>query len=143
MPTKFEEIYNRAIFKFTDYTFLTSQADCKTTALQKYLQSAVVDFEHVSKVNLAYDTELKEFYEKLGNEECEILALGVAYYWLSAQLLNRELLKNRIHNSDYNSYSPANLLKEIRSLKDDVEQQFYGKINTYSFYHSQIEDRKV
>ena len=37
MPTKFTDIYDRAIFKFTDYTFLTTISDFKEAVLQNYL----------------------------------------------------------------------------------------------------------
>ena len=41
MPTKFEEIYGRALFKFTDYSFLNPCCtDMKEAVLQKYLLSS-------------------------------------------------------------------------------------------------------
>lgn len=144
MPTKFEEIYGRAVFKFTDYTFLTTGSDLKEAVLQKYLLAAIVDFQHACKVDLNdYDLENEQFNIELDNEIIEILALGVAYHWLNAQAMNRQLLRNIIHNKDYTSYSPANLLKEILSLRDTLEQDYKGKINTYSFRYGTIDTLKV
>lgn len=144
MPTKFSEVYERAIFKFTDYSFLTAITDFKEAVLQKYLLSAITDFQYACTVDITkYDKELEQFDEELDNEMIEILSLGVAFYWLTAQAMNRELLKNRIHNSDYTSYSPANLLKEIQSLRDEMGKEYRGKINTYSFRHGGIETLKV
>lgn len=144
MPTKFSEVYERAIFKFTDYSFLTAITDFKEAVLQKYLLSAITDFQYACTVDITkYDKELEQFDEELDNEMIEILSLGVAFYWLTAQAMNRELLKNRIHNSDYTSYSPANLLKEIQSLRDEMGKEYRGEINTYSFRHGGIETLKV
>lgn len=144
MPTKFKEIYERAVFKITDHSFLNVCPELKEAVLQKYLLSAIVDFQHACQINLNnYDLGNEQFNVELDNEMIEILALGIAFYWLNAQALNRQLLRNVIHNKDYTSYSPANLLKEIRTLRDSIEQDYRGKINTYSFRYGTIDTLKV
>lgn len=144
MPTTFSSIYDRAVFKFTDYTFLTTAADIKKDVLWRYLQSAIVDFTPIYQENgLTYDVEKQEFDADLPDEVQEILALGIAYYWLSGQVLTRSLLKNILHNKDYTSYSPANLLKEVQSLKDGLGNEYRGKINTYSVRHGNIQELKT
>ena len=61
MPTKFEEIYGRALFKFTDYSFINTCTDLKEAVLQKYLLSSIVDFQHSCKVDLNdYDLEKEQ-----------------------------------------------------------------------------------
>ena len=112
--------------------------------LKHYLLSAISDFQHSCSVDITkYDLELEQFDNELDNEMVEILAMGILYYWLSANAMNKELFKNRIHSSDYNSYSPANLLKEMREIRDSIEQEYKGKINTYSFRHGSIDTLKV
>lgn len=144
MATKFSEVYERAIFKFTDYSFIDSIRDFKEAVLQKYLLATIADFQHACSVDLNdYDLELEQFNVQLDNEIIEILSWGIAYHWINAKALNSELLKNKIHNKDYTSYSPANLLKEIQSLRSIVEQEFKGRINTYSFRHGDIETWKA
>ena len=142
MGTKFKEIYDRAIFKFTDYTFLDTISDFKEAVLQKYLLSSIVDFQHAcTEVDLTkYDLCKEEFEEELSDEVKEILSLGIAFHWLSAQALTRELLKNRIYSSDYTSFSPANLLKEVQTLRDTVEAEYTGKIKTYSYRFGGIQN---
>lgn len=156
MPTQFSVIYERAMYKFTDYSFLNgggsyqrsqsiSAADqARERALQNYLLSAIVDVQHGCNVDLSgYDLENKRFNTELDNELIEILAVGVAYYWISAKTLNSELLKNRIHNSDYKSYSPGNLLDIITELRDKFGIEFRGKINTYSVRNGNIDKLKT
>lgn len=134
MPTKFKDVYERALFKFTDQSFLESCTELKDAVLKRYLLSAIIDFQHSCKADLTdYDLESEQFNVDLDNEIIDILSLGIAFHWLSAQVLNRQLLRNMIHNKDYTSYSPANLLSEMRGLRDDVEKEYRGKINTYSF----------
>lgn len=145
MATKFSEIYERAIFKITDYGFLNAASDyLKTTALQKYLLSAAVDFQHSCRVDLTdYDKVGEQFNNDLDDEIIEILSIGIAYHWLSAKALNSELLRNIVHKSDYNSYSPANLLKEVQALRESIRAEYTGKINTYSFRYGNIDTLKA
>ena len=156
MPTKFSAIYERAMYKFTDYSFLFGGANdmrsqslatinaAKEAALQNYLMSAIVDVQHGCNIDLNdFNLETKQFNIELSNEIIELLALGVAFQWISAKALNSELLKNRIHNSDYKSYSPGNLLSVIETLRDKIGKEFRGKINTYSARNGNVDKRKV
>lgn len=144
MPTKFSDVYQRAIFKFTDYSFLDAITEFKEELLQKYLLATIADFQHMCDVDINdYDLENKQFNVELDNEIIEILSWGIAYHWINARALNSELLRNKIHNKDYTSYSPANLLKEIQSLRSTVEQEFKGRMKTYSFRHGDIENWKA
>lgn len=159
MGTFFEEIYQRAIFKFKDYAFLNFSPDIKDAVFQNHLLSAIADFSRASIIPLTYsrieeDAEKPEesgeeskpdkyaFDNSLGIEEIEILALGIAFHWLSGQVLNSELLRNVMHNKDYKSYSPANLLKEMQSLRDYIKTEFIGRINIYSFRNSNLQNMR-
>lgn len=142
--TSFDTIYERAVFKFTDYSFLDTNTELKKAILQKYLLSAITDFQDESAVDIkTYDLTNGNFTNDLGDIEIEILSLGVAYYWLRAKALNSQLLKNAIHNKDYASYSPANLLKEVRELRDSIKREYLGKIKNYSFKNGNIDSLKV
>lgn len=144
MATKFSEVYERAIFKFTDYSFLNTITDFKEALLQKYLLASIADFHNVCLVDLNdYDLANEQFNVELDNEVIEILSWGIAYYWINAKALNSELLRNTIHNKDYTSYSPANLLKEIQSLRSVTEQEFRSRVRQYSFTHGNISSLKV
>lgn len=138
MPTKFSKIYERAVFKFTDYTFLTTTTEVKEEVLKQYLISAITDFQgSCYAFDLTkYDLEKQEFEEDLSDEIIEILALGIAYYWLKAHTYDTKLFRNLIYKSDYTTYSPANLLTSMRSLAEATGKDYFGKINSYSFRNS-------
>lgn len=139
MATPFTDIYARAIFRFADYKFLQQDIDVREGVLEKYLMSAKTDFAHMCKYNLEdCDMVAKQFNQTLGNEEMEILALGVAYYWVSYKALNSELLKNVLNGKDYYYYSPANLLKEVQTLRKTIGDEFRSRMNAYSFREGQI-----
>lgn len=144
MATNFTDIYARAIFRFADYKFLEQDTDVREGVLEKYLLSAKTEFQRICKVDLDdYDLENKQFNHDLGDEEIEILSLGVAFYWLSYKALNSELLKNVLNSKDYYYYSPANLLKEIQTLRQTLRDEFDSRMRKYSYFDNTLETLKA
>lgn len=144
MATPFSKIYDRAVFRFSDYDFLKFTEEDYESILEKYLKMAESDFVNTCLFDLKNkDEENKEYIEDLDDESIEILALGIAYYWLSRKVINSDLLKNNMSTKDYTFFSPANLLREMTVLRDDVKKEFKQKIIDYSYTHGNISDLKV
>lgn len=144
MATPFKDIYERAIFRFADYEFLKQDIEIREGVLEKYLISAKTEFQRVCKVDLGnYDLEQKQFNESLDDEIIEILSLGIAFYWLSYKALNSELLKNVLNSKDYYYYSPANLLKEVQTLRKTLRNEFSSKMRQYSYNDNTIDTLKA
>ena len=139
MATPFTDIYARAIFRFADYEFLKQDIETREGVLEKYLISAKTEFQRVCKTDLGdYDLELKQFNQTLDDEIVEILSLGIAFYWLSYKALNSELLKNVLNSKDYYYYSPANLLKEVQTLRKTLRNEFNSKMRQHSYNNNSI-----
>ena len=85
----------------------------------------------------------KQFNQDLDDEIIEILSLGIAFYWLSYKALNSELLKNVLNSKDYYYYSPANLLKEVQTLRKTIRDEFRGKMRQYSYNNNSISTLKA
>lgn len=143
MATPFTDIYARAIFRFADYEFLKQDIEAREGVLEKYLISAKTEFQRVCKTDLGdYDLELKQFNQNLDDEVIEILSLGIAFYWLSYKALNSELLKNVLNSKDYYYYSPANLLKEVQTLRKTLRGEFNSKMRQHSYNENTISTLK-
>lgn len=139
MATSFTDIYARAIFRFADYEFLKQDIEIREGVLEKHLISAKTEFQRVCKPDLGdYDLELKQFNQTLDDEVIEILSLGIAFYWLSYKSLNSELLKNVLNSKDYYYYSPANLLKEVQTLRKTLRSEFNSAMRRYSYNDNTI-----
>lgn len=144
MATPFTDIYARAIFRFADYEFLKQDIETREGVLEKYLISAKTEFQRVCKTDLGdYDIELKQFNQDLDDEVIEILSLGIAFYWLSYKALNSELLKNVLNSKDYYYYSPANLLKEVQTLRKTLRDEFNSKMRQHSYNDNTISTLKA
>ena len=143
MATPFTDIYARAIFRFADYEFLKQDKETREGVLEKYLISAKTEFQRVCKTDLGdYDLELKQFNQTLDDEVIEVLSLGIAFYWLSYKALNSELLKNVLNSKDYYYYSPANLLKEVQTLRKTLRSEFNSKMRQHSYNENTISTLK-
>ena len=143
MATPFTDIYARAIFRFADYEFLKQDIETREGILEKYLMSAKTEFQRVCKTDLGdYDLELKQFNQTLDDEVIEILSLGIAFYWLSYKALTSELLKNVLNSKDYYYYSPANLLKEVQTLRKTLRDEFNSKMRQHSYNENTISTLK-
>lgn len=139
MATPYTDIYERAIFRFADYDFLQKDFQAREDVLERYLISAKTDFSRVCEIDLMdCDPVLRQFNADLGDEEIEILALGISYYWLSYKALDSKALKNVLNSKDYYYYSPANLLKEVQTLRKTVRDEFNSRMRRYSFDKNSI-----
>ena len=144
MATSFNDIYERAIFRFSDYDFLKQDVDVRRRVLEKHLISAKTEFQRVCKADLGdYNVALQQFNQTLDDEVIEILSLGIAFYWVSYKSLNSELLKNVLNSKDYYYYSPANLLKEIQSLRKTLRDEFNSRMRQYSYNDNEISTLKA
>lgn len=144
MATPFSEIYERAIFKFADRNLLKLTDDEKEAVLEKYLLSSQVRFSNICRIDLSdRDEGKKQYNNTLDEASIEILALGVAYYWLRARVLRVELMKNNLSTKDFTVFSNANLLKEVRSTRDMLYKEWLGLMNDYSFRNGDIANLKA
>lgn len=143
MATPFTDIYDRAIFRFADYDFLKQDIQTREDVLEKYLFSAKTDFADVCKIDLGdCDLLLRQFDEDLNDDEIEILALGISFYWISYKALDSNALKNVLNSKDYYYYSPANLLKEVQALRETIRSEFYSKMRRYSYKDNGLQTLK-
>lgn len=147
MGTSFDEIYERALFKFKDRSFLNYTEELKDLTIKNYLLSAIVDFQHSCKTPLTYTEippedqwSLAKYYfdNDLTEEEMQILSTGIVFHWLSSKVAASEHLKNVILNSDYKSFSQGAMLKELKEYRAEIRDEYYGKIKSYSFRYSDL-----
>lgn len=139
MATPYSNIYARAMFRLRDTKLARLNDADKEYVLRQYMMSAISDFSSKCLTDLGARNEQEYSFEAdLSDEEQEILALGISYYWLSSQVLNNELLKNKLSTKDYTYFSPANLLRESTELRDQVRKEYKSRITQYTYDHGNL-----
>lgn len=141
--TTFSDVFDRAMFQFRDRSYLQLNIADRERILTAHLFAAMNDFQRVCRVDLPYDEKRMTFEVELGHEELEILALGIATYWLKSRAHDEDVLHNRLYTKDYNFFSPANLLREINNLLEITEKKFRLSILEYSYMHSDLGNLEV
>jgi hypothetical protein len=129
------DIYNRAIFRFMDYDFMRLDIQDREDVLDRYLLSAIGDVGVIIPDKMVFDWDNKVFESDLDNETIELLALGVDYYWFSAKVQNSELLRNSMSTKDFTYFSPANLMRELRNVCNDLKNEYKSMVTIYSYNH--------
>lgn len=141
MATPYNKIYDRAMFRFRDYEFLRLTEYDRELVLENHLKSAEADFIDICRYDLTkINDALKEYEEDLDNETIDVLATGVAYYWMSSKVLSEELFQNNLSLKEYTIHSPANLLRELTVLRKDLRKEFNRKMIRYSYTGSKLNE---
>lgn len=139
MATTYIDVIDRAQYRFIDYDTLKRVFQDHYSLMKRFLMSAVSDFQRHCIFDLSDRNEDDGVFNADLDEECmEILALGIAYYWLSSKTLNSELLANRLSTKEYSFHSPATLLKEVKELRLSVQEEFRDAIVMYTYRNGNI-----
>ena len=144
MATSYIDVIDRAQYRITDYDVLKRAFQDHYTLMERYLMSAVSDFRPHCIYDLTDRNEDEKCFNADLDDEClEILALGISYYWLSSHTLSSDLMKNRMNAKEYTFFSPANLLGQIKELRNDVQQEFKRALVLYTYRHGNISNPSI
>lgn len=80
-----------------------------------------------------------EFTEDLTELEEEIIANMMVLEWLKPNINHMDLLEAKLGSKDFQMFSPANMLKELRELKKDTELEIDNLIVKYT-YNNDLSD---
>lgn len=146
MATLFSTIYDRALSKMNEYSYAELDDEEIYDSMEPYLLSAEADFARLSEKPLeAYESVDEDgtvvdsgYTADLSNEAIEILACGILYYWITAYVADADKLRNALGTKDFSLFSPANLLTSIETVRRNLEMEYRGKMNLYSFLHGEI-----
>ncbi len=143
MATSFSEIYNSFLDKITDTDLLTLSDSNRELFLNGLMESASGKFQGICLVDLTdKDEVVKQFNNTLSDEEIDIISTGMIVEWLKPKYFFNDNLKNSLNTKDYNTFSTANLLKEIRETYLNTKKEFTSMINKYSYLNGNIENLK-
>lgn len=137
MATPYSDIYNSFLGKITDYDMPSLSAEFQDSLLLGLLKSAIPKFKVcLEDLSDRDDVTLLEFTEDLTEESIDILSELMLVEWLQPQLYKSEFFQNQLGTKDFNFYSPANLLKEVRQTYFLAKRNAEHMMINYSYYNS-------
>lgn len=139
MATPLSDVYNSFLNSVTDYKFieLNSQDDDNDgvtnleDVLYGHLKKAIVRFTNCNK-DLTIDEINQQFNADLDLDEKEILASIMSWSYVSGKILNVKNMEQNLSEREYRTYSQANHLKEMLSLKSNLQSEISQLMISYS-----------
>jgi len=73
-------------------------------------------------------------------EIVDIISTGMVVAWMNTYLYRQENLQNVLNTTDFSGYSPAELLKQIRTAHKQASDNFTAAMRRYSFDHADAKE---
>lgn len=122
--TTFKEVYDYFLSGITDDMFMEMTKEDTEQMLEEILRAALPHIEFPKwKKPLDLDYENKCFYDKLTNDEMLLLRYYMIYEWLSFQIANVDLVRQKYSSSDFSMTSQASHLRQLIALRDNYKQE--------------------
>ena len=140
------DVYTRSFLaKVTEYDFLKMDDYERTELVDGYMKRACAQFNRVCKYDIvSCDDAIREFSEDIDAEDLdeivEIVTEGMLVQWFKQHMYKHEILENILNTTDFNSYSPAELLYRITNAYNMCKRDFENKIKDYSYNHGDLSD---
>lgn len=134
MPTTYEKIYENILPKLRSYDLpIMTEEEVKAT-FHDYLIPATVRF-HTCRQDLTdRDDELEQFNVDLTNVEIEIICNYMLLEYIDSNNIRTDLLlKVNLGSSDFNTYSPANMLDKLMEMHNKFLSENEGLLSRYSW----------
>lgn len=136
MGTTFDAIEERALNRVLDFDIPMMSEDMSNRILDSYLQSAETYISEIYEdIDFSKNVDSREYSNTLENIVIEMLTVGILYFWILPKLLNTQHLKNNLSTSEYNLYSPANLLDKLQNVVEMLDTKFERLLTDYGFNH--------
>ena len=130
MNTTLEEIISLYLAKIENYDYLQYTEEELLEELKPMLLSAT---SKLFSLNLKIDFDMEEFNRELEPIEQNLVALGLVEEFLTQKVNSIKVLKNHLTTKDFNLYSSANMLKQLRETLDSVSKEKYYLETRYEY----------
>ncbi len=117
MPTPYEKLYENLLPKFRSYEIPIMTEEEVKEYLHDYLIPAIARF-HVCRKDLSDRDDVEEHFNvELSDTEIEILSNYLLLEYIdSTYIRTPTLLKVNLSSSDFNAFSPANMLDKLMAM---------------------------
>ena len=132
MGTSYDLIFPKFMHEINDFD-LTSLTEVQMKVENKLTLSKAVTLFKKCKQILTRDDTTETFTNTLTEEEMWILADYMRKVWLDEKINNGELLKLRLTDKDFKTFSPADQLGTMNKIKTVYDKELKLKVNDYLY----------
>ena len=144
MSTQITKVYSSFLRKLSDYKFsVINEQDREYTeeTLYGYYISARAEFVQCRK-NLSTNRDSSELYIKaekifiedsISDKEIEILSILMLVEYFKPIMIRNETLEQALGDSDFNIYSQANHINQLKDLYRELKREANVKAGLYTF----------
>lgn len=147
MVVSYDRIFSDFLQKITEYKFLSLPVSTRNEIVGGYMKHAVIEFSTVcgepiesiddEEETVAMQNEIDEF------EFIDIITDGMVFYWFKQFMFAEENLKNQLNTVDFSTYSPAELLKQVKLAYDQCGKRFTERLHRYTYDHGDLTDLHI
>lgn len=144
MSVSYDDFAGAFLSKITEFDILQLDYEDQVAIVDGLMKKALSDFRHVCKydfITTQNDAERTFDVEVDGKDIDEIVNIiseGMVVYWLKPYIYKQQLLNNVLNTRDFTVYSPAELLKQVRTTYEQSQRDFTQMIREYSFNHGDL-----
>ena len=144
MSTQITKVYSSFLRKLSDYKFsVINEQDREYTeeTLYGYYISARAEFVQCRK-NLSTNRDSSELYieaekifieDSISDKEIEILSILMLVEYFKPIMIRNEMLEQALGDSDFNIYSQANHINQLKDLYRELKREANVKAGLYTF----------
>ena len=130
MDTDLQTVYDSFLIKVEDYNYLDLTEEELATELYQLAKSSVAKFTVAENIGINEYTE--KFTREITQLEIEILAYGMVLSWVEPKINSVEVLRQRLASKEYQIFSQANHIKELKEIKVQASKDFNYWVTRYS-----------
>lgn len=144
MSTQITKVYASFLRKLSDYKFSVNNEDDREyieETIYGYYISARAEFVQCRK-NLSTNRDDSDVYipasdisikDTLNDKEVEILSMLMLVDYFKPIIIRNETLEQALGDSDFNIYSQANHINQLKDLYREIKRETNVKVGLYTF----------
>jgi hypothetical protein len=144
MSVSYDTFAEAFLAKITEFDLLQLDEEDQVAIVDGYMKSAIDEFSYVCKYDFVttaddedriFDVEIsgKDLYEIVN-----IVSEGMVVQWAKPYLYKQTIWQNVLNTRDFSVYSPAELMKQMRTTYAKAQADFTQMIREYSFNHGDL-----
>lgn len=143
ITTSYSILYDSVLSKVKDYDFLSLTEAEVYDIMFDYIRPAIVRFRSCKQDLKSRDDLCGYFNFELTDDEIEILSDFMVVTYLDANYIRvPSAMKQQLSSKDFNTFSPAELLGKVTSVRNKYMQEAKQTMVDYSYRDSKLFDAR-